>query len=433
MSLPLIFSRSRNSTVEAPTTWTTKVYTDGVLDSSVSYGGLGDFTTKVMGDQKNTQWRKQRDGNVVMAPCMIVKRSRVSGGSAKVDLATTGSGHTRMVSMEGDFSSSGFEDSVSSLFNVSLEKDIETMASVSYAKCCAKINTSDLVSGEFLMDLNKTLGMLRRPFGGARALLTKIERSRNKHLLKSGSNAVQAMGNAWLEQAYGWRPLFLDIQTIAEKVHEKREMKSELRVARAEVRRGMKNVSDFSFGTFTDPMWGRSGTASRNQLARACSGIMYEIKPRTTSDELLKILGLRARDLAPTMWEVVPFSFVVDWFFNIGDWIQAVSPDPYLVRRGAWCATILKDTVSVDTCNFHYSARTTDEPGVYAKVVSPMNCSTRSVEEYRRDTDPTYGNFPVWTGKPLSLPHAISGVSLMLPSILKRLNAFYPIKRRITP
>jgi hypothetical protein len=31
-------------------------------------------------------------------------------------------------------------------------------------------------------------------------------------------------------------------------------------------------------------------------------------------------------ELPLTAWELVPFSFVVDWFVNIGDWLEALTP-----------------------------------------------------------------------------------------------------------
>jgi hypothetical protein len=36
-------------------------------------------------------------------------------------------------------------------------------------------------------------------------------------------------------------------------------------------------------------------------------------------------MGVRARDFLPAVWEAIPYSFLIDYFTNIGDIIEAVS------------------------------------------------------------------------------------------------------------
>lgn len=53
--------------------------------------------------------------------------------------------------------------------------------------------------------------------------------------------------------------------------------------------------------------------------------------------------GVISNDLFVTAWELVPLSFVIDWFINIGDVLSAMSYNPSWSQEGATLATAVKD------------------------------------------------------------------------------------------
>jgi hypothetical protein len=67
--------------------------------------------------------------------------------------------------------------------------------------------------------------------------------------------------------------------------------------------------------------------------------IEYEVSARAgvlcdvTIDELT-IFGVD--QLAESLWELIPFSFIVDWFANVGDTIAALTPDAGVKQRASW-------------------------------------------------------------------------------------------------
>jgi hypothetical protein len=63
------------------------------------------------------------------------------------------------------------------------------------------------------------------------------------------------------------------------------------------------------------------------------------------SSGLAEEAGLRFRDFVPALWEWIPYSFLVDYFTNIGDIIEAASfPKSDL----AWCARTYRNTAVRD-------------------------------------------------------------------------------------
>jgi hypothetical protein len=55
--------------------------------------------------------------------------------------------------------------------------------------------------------------------------------------------------------------------------------------------------------------------------------------------------GLRVRDFAPALWEWIPYSFLVDYFTNIGDIVEAAS---FPRSDVAWCARTIRNTSTRD-------------------------------------------------------------------------------------
>jgi hypothetical protein len=329
----------------------------------------------------------------------------------------------RTTTFAGDFSSAGFEGSVNSLFNmIDLEKDIDRMGNIAIGKALAKVNPASLMTGEYVADFEKTVTMLRRPFKGATDLVNRIRKARKRNLKKSGSNLAQANASAWLEYSYGWAPLLLDGETIIDAALQNREFGGEVRVSRSEVKQFAKETKSFSFGGLTNPIWNRSGTASRSQTARACAGVMYGLKNRTTSGELLKFLGLRLRDVPSTAWEIIPYSFVVDWFANVGDLIRAMTPDPDIVYHGRWVTSLVKTETQVENCLFSYSEQGLN--GNWVGTSAAMNNAHWTNEYVQRDTDPVIPAYPVLTFNPMSIPHTLSAMSLATQQIARAVKDF---------
>lgn len=298
-------------------------------------------------DNKNSAFRVIRDaGGIVLSDCVISKSSR-SFSSGHI-YATSNPGYDWTGDMTGDLASMivGMPT-----LPVSYMEPHDVMGL--FMKAYAKINESDILTGELLSDLGKTVGMLKHPFKSATTLLWKIEKRRRKlekqrsvsQVIATGLKKVHKVSSpasqAWLEYRYGWKPIILDTIKIIKEVGKKRDNLDKLRlVSRAGSKRERKRSGSWP-ATATISC---SGAYTDSLRTRVDVGVIYDVKNRETSDQLMGFLGIRPRDILPTVWEIIPFSFVIDWFVGIGDWLQAISPAPGVSIRGWWCTQISDDS-----------------------------------------------------------------------------------------
>jgi hypothetical protein len=268
------------------------------------------------------------------------------------------------------------------------------------------------MSGELLSDFSETMGMLRRPFSSATQLLGRMLKRRSQHLGKTTNSAAKATANAWLEYRYGWKPIFLDATTVIKELHKVRARVNQLRlVSRAGISDKQKLQSNWDDGKAGNA-WSSAGETYVDSTVSASAGVIYDVVCRTSTEHVLQVAGARARDIPATIWEIIPYSFVVDWFLGIGPWLQAVVPDPAVEFRGNWVSTV-KNSVSFKTVRYSTDA------------AMPAGCSTGSFgsetvtsSNFCRTCNQSLPPLPVWTGKILSILHQADALALLTKPIL---------------
>jgi hypothetical protein len=62
-------------------------------------------------------------------------------------------------------------------------------------------------------------------------------------------------------------------------------------------------------------------------------GHVADEKLDVTIGRAVELSGFQFRDFVPTVWELIPYSFVSDYFVNIGDILEAACTDTSIVRR----------------------------------------------------------------------------------------------------
>lgn len=192
----------------------------------------------------------------------------------------------------------------------------------------AKMNSPDVLLSVFYKERGKTAAMVRRPLEGASAHLERIFARRAK-LLKRGLSLASATAQAWLELRFGWRPLMYDIAGIAQAALHEKPVAGRLLVAR-----GGADVSYLESVYDTTTSYKKTHTWSSKD--RASAGVLYSYRDLTESEWRAKCLGLNLRTVPAHLWEVMPWSFVVDYFVKVGLWLDAITPDPDVVVRGNW-------------------------------------------------------------------------------------------------
>jgi len=226
--------------------------------------------------------------------------------------------------------------------------DIDKLVAEAVTSVLSKRGRSNAQSLEDLAEMNKTLGILSQLSSNLSTLLSKraslLERSK-------------AVGNCYLMGRYGILPLVHDIGKIAS------ELQKKLGTYRQTTR---DTVSDSrsSYEVALSPIV---------ELQQTSLGIQKTdiVKVRAMSlDEfdltLADQLGLDFKSLVTLPWELIPYSFVVDWFLNIGDFIGSLAPSPGYRQLGS-CFVVEREMTTT------YTAIGTTVPSGTYTVVRPVS------------------------------------------------------------
>lgn len=295
------------------------------------------------------------------------------------------------------------------LLAVSAE-DVNRMTEVALINAYAKVNQYRVNSLEILATMDQTVSMLRRPFRGALELTRKMLTYRQKRLGKTANSVTKATADAWLEYRYGWKPLLIDADNICE-MAAKGLSKKERRVARATQNLSFNTTSNFTQAL--GPTWLKaSGSCTQNNSVQVSAGVFFDVVNQKTSDQVLASFGLRPRDIPSVGWELLPFSFVVDWFTNVGPFLQAVVPAPGIHILGNWVT--VKNVMSKQTTVRDF---TIIADGVWRPGTGTANSSV-STTSVKRLCDLPLPNAPGLTTESLSTLRSADGVSLLAQKVL---------------
>lgn len=220
----------------------------------------------------------------------------------------------------------------------------------SYNNAVAKLNDAIRGNTDLSVDLaqySKTLAIGR----DCTKVVSSLLKARNPIAL------IKGIGNARLLWVYGMKPT---IQSIYDAVHfEAKHYNNELKLFKA---RGQSVVTfsnvangsgwpDYTYANSFDAIY-----SVRDEL-----GVVLRI-PDSPLTQLARLSSLNPVSIA---WELLPFSFVVDWFVNIGGYVRdletALTYSSYF-SRGYRTTTYRKTVVVKASRNIHYPYRNVYQP-----------------------------------------------------------------------
>jgi hypothetical protein len=140
----------------------------------------------------------------------------------------------------------------------------------------------------------------------------------------------------WLEYKYGWMPLLMDVKGAAEAFAAAHFSRPPIftvsRTASDSKRSAWRNLNTYGLagsGKCTD-----SGDSYSERKVRV--KIVFEVSnPRLASANQLGMTNP-----ALVAWELVPYSFVFDWFCHVGNWLSALTAMDGLVVKWAMTSTL---------------------------------------------------------------------------------------------
>jgi len=201
-------------------------------------------------------------------------------------------------------------------------------------------------------EIGETLRMIRHPLSslqrGLFSYLSSVStRARGVKYVRKKVQRVVA--ETWLENAFGWQPLINDIKGAMDALSRLNTYAPLTKHINAKAGRSAVNSisEDFEVGALRVKVY-RNASERTTVNVRYHGSIKVASAPTFTTD----VLGLSLRDIVPSMWELIPYSFLVDYFTNVGSIIDSMSlrrSDLNWVERGT----------QIECIRAHKSARVT--------------------------------------------------------------------------
>ena len=199
----------------------------------------------------------------------------------------------------------------------------------------------------------------------------------------------------WLELQYGWKPLLSDVYGAL--AHLNQVDRGPL--IHVEGRVTDTSTRDITLGT------GLSGVSCYARLetkATAYVNLWYELN----SPALAEFSQLGLVNPIEICWELLPYSFVVDWFLPIGPWLSALTGDVGFSFKGGSYSAIARERGigSSGTSNF---------PSSQGAITGARGWLSGEAFSFSRTC---YSSSPVpgfYVKNPFSLVHMLNGLALL--------------------
>lgn len=149
----------------------------------------------------------------------------------------------------------------------------------------------------------------RKRLAHTRAILRRVEYNVIRDTPLVARKAKSRSGAYWLEYQYGWAPLISDLADTAKLINEGLDMRPAV------------HVTSMVTEPYPLPQAANTLVVGGEWNCGAFTRLDYRLDNPTL--HALTQTGLTNPFL--TMWELVPFSFLVDWLIPIGTWLEATT------------------------------------------------------------------------------------------------------------
>lgn len=216
--------------------------------------------------------------------------------------------------------------STATRYNLVSAADVNSLVKEVSTRCLSQIGRSDANNWENMAEFGKTLQMFKAPLRNYRKWYNEFGKIKRKfgdpRFTVAGQ--VEDMTAAWLSLRYGVQPIITSWIATEKQLRDRgglgpaKPVRETTRASRTISARG-SSIIDRSDGTYISSI---SEQITESHTVRAMS---LDEMVWTWADTV----GLGSKDLITLPWELIPYSFVVDWFLNVGDFLGAMSQYMY--------------------------------------------------------------------------------------------------------
>jgi hypothetical protein len=231
-----------------------------------------------------------------------------------------------------------------------------------------------------------------------------IPSRRGRSAVRSGFDMASAISNLWLQYRYGIMPLIKDIEDM-KKLYANGCKKTESQIRNAHYRRmpsnkypavttGISGIYDFKIS------WMQHIFVEESYSSHSFYRVATEFFDQTDA------AGISPFNIIPIIYELIPYSFVVDWFIDFNTWLRVIMPRPHVIPLDS-CVSV-KQTIR--------SVFQTVNASLYSDMRASAPCNSKLIQTNSRYTRlvgwPTPA-FPTPDWEFESIKHAFDSIALL--------------------
>lgn len=222
-------------------------------------------------------------------------------------------------------------------FDVDQVVEVKSVADIRFINRYNSLRSA-FESGVFTGEIRETLNALRHPLKSFRSSMSEyLERSRklkrsygtNTGRRSRVNNAARseegakrrllgALGDSYLEFRFGIRPILGDINNIAKALNRPLET---YETFSASAEKEFKDTSHWGSRTFGGTAWVLTSDDDLTAYEAKCVGQIAHHNGATARS--MENFGVMPERFVPTLYELLPYSWLADYFTNLGDIVSA--------------------------------------------------------------------------------------------------------------
>lgn len=188
-----------------------------------------------------------------------------------------------------------------------------------------------------LGEMSETVRQLRHPFSAvvsaAHAHLNRWDKRYRRAVREGKQSFADVASSSWLEFSLGIKPLMSDVEDLA-----KSFARFERPIINSDRFIGKSETEAMSGSTTFEVLTDSHIVARQVSSKRTTYGVRYFVctdfssQMLSDSQRLVQILGVTPENIVPALYEVLPWSWLLDYFTNVGDLIDASCQSSKRVR-----------------------------------------------------------------------------------------------------
>lgn len=253
----------------------------------------------------------------------------------------------------------------SDLFLPEPDVNLQTLQDLAVTDAYASISDTELLAYATLAESKEGLASLKSIFRRTVKILTYMRKLNLKALARELK--PKELSDRWMEARYALRPLVYDAVGLTRAIYEP------LAPPR-QTFRGFYNTSvEDEKTTHFSIIAGGNFYHQYDAVSRVTLDIDIRAGVLTVVKDLGRLAKFGYSDLVETAWELVPASFVWDWFFNVGKVLSAWTPDFGFQKLASW-VTVEKTLTQHVTSGINYSGSTDPATATRRYAIDQLMC-----------------------------------------------------------